>query len=1116
MNFLNTTMTHGSKKKQRVLPWLIGLDPAIKRKVLMRIQLTAFLILFTMLHLWASGSAQQLSMTYNNAPLKTVLEDITAQSGYRLWLNDRLLEQSKTVSINVKEASLKDVLDKCFESQPLTYEITNKTIVIKLKPFSPKDKLISLLQAIKITGTVKDEQGQPMPGVTVSVKGSNISTMTDAQGNYSITVDEKGTLVFSYIGYQSKEFSIKNSNIINLRLQPISAELDQVQIMAYGTTTQRLNTGNISSVKANEIEKQPVNNPLLALQGQVPGIFITPANGLPGSNVTVRIQGLNSIANGSDPFYVIDGVPYSSTPITSISNSLRNGISPLNFINPAMIESIEILKDADATAIYGSRAANGAILITTKKGIAGDTKVDLRMQHGGAKVGSKVNLMNTEQYLTLRRDAFKLDNKTPGPTDYDLNGTWDQNRYTDWQEELVGGTAQYQDAGLSVSGGNLQTQFRIGADYHRETSVNPGDLADQKTAISLTLNHRSANQRFTLNFSTNYMVDKNKMLNTDVFQYAIKLPPNAPALYNEDGSLNWGQLPNGNATWDNPLQNIEQRYVNATTNLISNVVLGYQLAPGLIVDSSFGYSNLQGEETVKTPLVFHQPQLRPTRNRTSSISNKDLVSWIIEPTLKYKRSLGPGKLDFLLGTTFQSSDNNALTVTGTGFASDDQMDNIAAAPTITIPTSVQSTYRYTALFGRINYNISNSYIVNLTARYDGSSRFGPENKFHTFYAVGAAWIFTEEQWLKNNLPILSFGKLKTSYGTTGSDQIGDYSFINLYGNVSGVQVPYQNVVGLSPTGHFNPYLQWEQTNKLNLGLDFGFFKDRILLNANYFHNRSSNQLVTTPLPFLTGYATIKTNLPAVLQNTGLELALNTRPIEADKFRWSSNLNFTIPRNKLVSFPDIENSTYAGQLKIGEPAGIQRWNRFTGVNPTTGRYQFVTTSGALSSLPAFADRVALIDMAPYFYGSFSNTLAYKGFELSFLWQFVKQKGLDYRFGINPGTMQNQPASIDGNYWQQAGDDKFIQRPATTSLTEASFASISDGYYTDASFLRLKNVHLSYSLPQQLIAKAGMTRASLFASAQNLLTFTGFDLDAETQTPLMMPTLKVVTLGLQIGF
>ncbi len=720
----------------------------------------------------------------------------------------------------------------------------------------------------------------------------------------------------------------------------------------------------------------------------------------------------------------------------------------LSYINPSDIASIEILKDADATAIYGSRAANGAILITTKKEKGGKPSLDVNLQNGWSRLTRKVNMLNTRQYVQMRREAFTNDGIVPTIDNAADLLLWDTTRYTDWQEMFLGGTARNTIINASVSGGDAITKFLVRGTYQRETTVFPGNFSDQKSSMHFDINTGSIDRKFTFQISGSFLMDNNQLPYIDNPIRFINLPPNAPSLYNADGSLNWAPDASGRSTFANPLSYVYQTYQNKTANLISSSTIAYRVLPGLELRSNFGYNNIWSDEIQLTPLSSTLPEYRPYPfARQAFYGNKNYNSWIIEPQLNYIKKIKEAKLDLLVGGTIQQNFASGKIVQGTGYNSDLVLRDIMSATSLGVYSPSLTAYKYAAIFTRLNFSSSDKYIVNLTARRDGSSRFGIKNRFSNFGAVGAAWIFTEEPIIKDNLQLLSFGKLRGSYGITGNDQISDYSYLSLYSPVYASNA-YQSSSGLEPSDLPNPYLEWEKTVKLSFGLDLGFFKDRILLNTTYARNRSSNQLLNYSLPSITGQTGIMQNFPATVQNTSWELTLRTENIQLKDFNWISNITLTVPQNKLVAFPNLSTSTYSHQLIIGQPINITKQYRFYGVDPTRGEYMMADVNGKPTTSPnALTDRTALVTAFSKFYGGVENSFSYKGLQLDIFIQFVKQLGGNLQFGgsVMPGRYEylffsNQPSTVLSR-WQKPGDNTQIQRFSTFS----NGGSLEGSYY-----------------------------------------------------------------------
>lgn len=1091
-------------------------------------KLTTLILFAFCIHVAARSSAQNVSLSVKNKPLEKVFSEIRKQTGFSFIYGKDLIKKAFPVSVTVKEQPLEQVLDILFRDQPLTYKISEGYVVVSPREIPVIISIPPPPPALTVHGRVTNETGEPVQGVSVTVKGTTKGTVTDGNGEFTIpNVEDQSILIFTAINIETAEIKLNGRSEIALATKTKVSKIDEVQVIAYGTTTRRNSTANISVVQGEDIAKSPVSNALMAIQGRVPGININQKTGFAGAAVSTLVQGQNSILKGNDPFYVIDGVPYPSQGLsitgdmlgTAGVNTIAKG-STLNFINPADIESITVLKDADATAIYGSRAANGAILITTKKGKQGKTKFTFDYQQGAGKVTRKLDLMNTSQYLQMRHEAIRLDGGVVSAFDYDINGFWDTTRNTDFQKEYIGHTAHYRNISGTISGGNSNAQYLVGATFHRETGVQPGDFADQKGSVHFNVNSNSDNNKFKMTFSGSYMVDDNRLPYTDLTAYAVVTPPDAPPSYLPDGSLNFSLNSFGSPTFFNPLAEMRRKFNIKTKNLVSNLLLSYEIARNLNLRTSLGYTDMQSTELVTFPLTSNSPDQIPFANRTGFYGNYDIATWIAEPQVSYNVLAGPGKLDVLMGGSIQRNNGNGNKIMGSGFITDEAIDNINNATTLTPNGVTAYEYKYAGAFGRVNYVMQDKYIVNLSARRDGTSRFGLANRFHNFAAAGLGWVFSSENFVKDQLSWLSYGKLRASYGTTGNDQIGNYQYLNLYNPVV-VGVPYRGIPSLRSQGVNNPYLQWEETKKINLGLDLGILKDRILVNANYYINLSSNQLMFYALPVITGVSSIIINYPATVQNSGLELTLNANVFRGNKFRWTASANATVPRNKLVEFKNLETSSYGSLLVVGQPITIVKVYHYAGVDPATGIYQFYDSHGSLTTNPNYtSDRQYIINMEPKWYGGFSNDFSYGNLSLSFLFQFMVRNGLNYSTGAYfPGALRaNQPTYLMDR-WTKPGDVASYQRyNANYSLLVGVLnAGYSDLTFSDASYARLKNISASWQLPARWLKAAHLSNAKVYAEGQNLLTITGYKgLDPETLSSTTLPPLKTLVFGLQFTF
>jgi TonB-linked SusC/RagA family outer membrane protein len=1079
-------------------------------------KLTTIILLAACLQLSARGLTQTVTISVKDAPLLTVLKAIEKQTDFVFFVNNKELQKTKKVSITANNLPLQQVLDMCFKDQPLTYTITGKWInivprIVKVEKDNKTSYAAPLPQPIDVRGRVVNEKGEPVLA-SVQVKGTDKGTTTNENGEFQLhDIEDDAVLVISGVGLETKELKLSGKSPFIVKINILVSPLQETIIKGYYTTTRTLNTGNVSKVKREEIQQQPVSNVLFALEGKVPGLFISQGSGTPGSFASVRLRGQNSIANGNDPLYIIDGVPFLSTGISQTFLGGANS-SPLNAINPNDIESVEVLKDADATAIYGSRGANGVILITTRNGKAGKTKVDVNFYQGFGKVTREMDLLNTQQYLQMRHEAFKNDGVTPDPNnDFDLT-QWDSTRYTDWQKVFLGKTASITHADISASGGNNNIKYFIGGSFHNEPTITPGNFYARSGSAHFNLNGNSNSQKFNFSFTGNYVNGKRVLPQSDLTNN-ILLAPNAPKIYNDDGSLNWE-----NYTWTNPFALLRRVANDYTDNLISSLSAGYKILPGLEIKASLNYNDYRLNESKITPLSSYIPLVSRTSFRKNQFSTSETKTWNVEPQINYNTSFGKSQLNLLLGSTFLQTNTTALSVNTSGFASDDLIENLAAASSVFIGTNNIAKYKYNAFFARVGYNYNDKYLLNLTARRDGSSRFGPETRFGNFGAIGAGWVFSKESFVQRNLRFLSFGKLRASYGTTGNDQIGDYVYIPTYSSYS---YSYQGLTGLTPTSLPNPHYGWEEVKKMEVGIELGFINNKILLNADYYRNRTGNQLVQYPLATLTGGPSITANLPAVIENKGFEFEFSTVNLKSANFTWRSSFNISFPKNKLVSFPGIEKTSYATRYQVGKSLFVQGLFHSLGVNPESGLYQIQDINN--DSLISSPEDLTFKEINQKFFGGFSNTLVYKNFQLDFLLQFVKQTGYNYLRLFNmPGAFganANEPTLVL-NRWQKVGAEAPVQLFSQDygSLAYEAYSNTaysSDAQISDASFLRLKNVSLSYQLPLSWKNKARLQNARLYIQGQNLLTLTNYlGLDPETKT--LMPPLRTIVFGIQLTF
>jgi TonB-linked SusC/RagA family outer membrane protein len=1087
-------------------------------KILLIMRLTTVIIIASMLQVSASTFAQRVTLKGNAITLKQIFSDLKKQTGYTVIYSNASINDKTTVDANFDKTPVEDVIKAVLNGQPISYTVKDKAVILSRKEKTVLDKILDVFDNIDVSGRLVDKDGNAISGATITIKGTKRSVISNSAGYFRVSkVDENDILQISYVGYTTLEVIVK-PNLGNVALTMANGNLNEVEInTGYYSVKEKERTGSISKISSEEISKQPVNNVLQAMQAKVPGVQINQNTGIPGGGFSVQIRGQNSIAQGNEPFYIINGVPFIATSIAGSRDiTSTRGASPLSSINPNDIESIEILKDADATAIYGSRGANGVILITTKRGKSAKPQASISITKGIAKVGHHLALMNTSQYLQMRKEALANDKIVPGSTQYDVNGKWGSDRNIDWQDDLIGGTAPTTNVQTSLSGSSANITYLIGAAYYKEGTVFPGESIFKRSSGNFSLQYTSNNRKLNVSFDASYSQVNNNTITTDITQF-IMLPPNYPSLLTQDGALNW----ENNTMYVNPIANTLRPYNSETNNLISNANFNYTIIPNLKMKASLGYTNMSRNEFSSYPLATYSPALNyGTDRRWSYFTNNSASTYIIEGQSDYSKQVGPGKLNMLVGTTFQQSLTDGQEIRGSGYTSDALMGNIAAASLFTIPARSYLQYKYTAIFSRVNYTIMDKYILNLTGRRDGSTRFGTDNRFANFGAVGAAWIISGENFVKDKMPFISLAKLRASYGVTGNDLIQDYRYLELWNTYYST---YQGTSTIYPGQIANPNYAWEINKKVETALEVGVLNDVINFSLGYYSNRSSNQLVSKLLAPSTGFQIIQDNLPAKVGNTGWEITLNTKNITKKIFKWSTAVNLTFPKNQLINYPGLTTSTDASRFEIGQPLSIVKLYN-TSVSPETGL--FVREDFDNNGIIDDKDRFVIKFVGRKYYGGLDNSISLKGFQFDFLFQFVKQSGVSTlsnlttagRFDLT-SPLNNQPIELIDR-WKAAGEISTFQKYSTTAASNTSSLnarSLGGLAIVDASFIRLKSISLSYLLPTNISKRININQAKFFVQGQNIFTITRYKgLDPETQSISRLPLLQIFTTGIQFTF
>jgi TonB-linked SusC/RagA family outer membrane protein len=1002
----------------------------------------------------------------------------------------------------------------------------------------------SMAQERAVSGRVmSSEDSSPLPGVNVSVKGTTNGTTTNADGAYNLNVSSGATLVFSFVGFTSQSILVGTQTTIDVKLVADVKSLSEVVVVGYGTQLKQDLTGNIASVSGKEIQNIPVPSIESAVQGRAAGVFIEAQNGKLGQGIKVRIRGSSSVSAENQPLYVVDGIPITTTDLSSNFASTN----PLADLNSNDIESIEILKDASAGAIYGSRASNGVILITTKKGKAGKTTFNVGYFTGISQETHRREFLNAQQYVELEREGGKNANEVFNDGfDYEAYVESRLKRYsagnddyqtgkvnTDWQDQVFQkGTINQFD--INVNGGTDKTKFYVSGQYSKQQGILLGNEFERFSGL-INLEHK-ATEKLSFGVKVNLARTFNKRLSNDDFfstpMQIVALSPITPVIDPRTGLLS-GSLPGPASNYPvyyNPLLSSQNAFYHTLVyRTLSNLYASYDIVPGLTFRSEFGLDLLmQNEESYSGKLTFRD---LGTNNGQGFNAYDQVVNYTTNNFLRFTKNINEvNNLEVVAGLTYQQSTDNFTSVTGQQFPSD-AYKKITSAAVISAGTSTENDFSFLSYFARANYKFNNKYLVSLSGRIDGSSRFGTNNRYGFFPAASVGWVISEENFLKNST-VLSFLKFRGSYGLTGNAQIGNYPSRGLFTAHS-----YAGTAGARPSQLPNPDLKWETTAQADAGLDFGFFGNRITGEIDYYVKDTKDLLLNVNVPSTTGFLTITRNL-GKLQNKGVEFVLNTQNTTG-AFQWTTSFNLAHNINKITN---LQGQVIQGQdlnrAVEGQPIGVFFGREYAGVDPSNGEalYYLNTTNsdGSLNRSTTndynAAQRVVLGNPNPKWVGGLTNTFSFKGIDLTILLQGV--------FGnkIYNGGGQYMSASASNGFdnqttdqlrrWQKPGDITDVPRVITFG---ANGVNASSRYLSDGSYIRVKTVTLGYNLPKTLISKAKLERVRIYVAAQNLFTITKYNgWDPEVNSDYFSsnitqgydfysaPQAKTITFGVNLGF
>jgi TonB-dependent starch-binding outer membrane protein SusC len=1130
------------KKNKTIAVYLKGIYCSKIFKVMRN---TLLLTLLNVFHLFASNTYSQtttLDFDLKGAPVKEVLNQIEEQSEFFFLYNSKLIDVNRKVNISVKDQKIDQILAHLFDNTGVSYTVYNRQIIL-----SPKEYFSDLLgeakqQPIVISGIVNDENGSPLLGATVVVKNSTIGSVTDLDGRYTLSVPANAeVLVFSYIGMQTREENINGRTVINITLFEETLDIDEVIVIGYGSLRRSDLTGAISSVKAEDLQRTPITSIDQGLIGRAAGVMVTQTSGMPGAIASIRVRGSSSLEGGNEPLYVIDGFPiYGGSGFGATGGNAR--ISGLAGFNPGDIVSVEILKDASATAIYGARAANGVVLITTRRGERGRNVITFDANYGVQRLVKKMDVMNAMEYADLVNEVYINDGQAPY---YNAEALAEiaANGGTDWQDEIfrVAPTENYQ---LSFSGGDNRTLYAISGNYYNQTGIiKTSDF--QRYSLRVNFDH-NINDKFKVGTHlTGSYIDNNSVptdatfLNGVVTQ-ALLMNPVLPVYANEE-NREFTSINSPGNFFPNPVGTLEQTFNTTSSRFSSDVFAEWEFLPNLKARISLGVDAMYIKNNTYVPSYIIQGGGLGTATiamgKSINVLNENTLTWI-------KTFNDSHNFNVLAGFTTQSDETESVSASSSSFVNDIlEYNNLGSGAVYNQPGSSFIDWRLLSYLGRINYSYRSKYLFSLNGRVDGSSRFGADNKYGFFPSGAVAWRISDEDFMQNVKSYINNLKLRVSYGMTGNTEIGVYNSLATIGSTSWI-FGGQVVTGFTPNRIPNPDLKWEKTAQFNVGADIGFLNNRIRLTSDYYIKTTTDLLYSVSIPYVSGFATMLQNIGSV-ENRGFEFAIDSENFTGD-FSWSTMFNIAFNKNKVLElggepYKDMPAGTaQAGtfrRLVVGEPIGVFYGYRFDGIFQNADevaeqtsapvpigigyrRYKDLDGDGIVD---ANNDREILGDSNPDFFGGFTNVFSFKNFELNVFLQYSygnKIFNYDRWLGENVSANNNVLRYMVNRWKPDAPSDIY---PAA-ARNYANLAS--DLFIEDASYLKLKSLTFSYNIPVQNIRF--VSGVLVYLTGQNLITWTkysGFDPDVSYQGTSTLvqgealggyPPSRTVLIGAKLNF
>lgn len=1049
-------------------------DMLFAKKTLLVMKLSVVFLFLLCLQASATGKAQKISLSRKDISLKQVFTEIEKQSGYHFFYKEKLLNSEVKTSLDIKEVSLDEALKVSLDKLPLTYSIVNKTIVISEKDVTkesgpieiPKETVFSEVQ-----GTVKDHEGKGMQGVSVLVKGSSTGGTTNAEGHYSVQVkDTKGTLVFSFTGYETQEVPIRGRTIINVVLEQKIQSLSDIVVIGYGTQTKRAVTGSISSVDMESLEKDRSNTFTQQLEGKVSGVSVQRSTGMVGAMTRISIRGVSSINASSQPLYVIDGIPMEENSIAGTGED----ISPFININTDDIKSIDVLKGASAAAVYGTRGANGVVLITTKSGSANTQKINVKIEGGISKVAKKLKLTETPDYLKI----FNYVRHT--------NYVASDFANTDWQD-AVSQTGSSQNYSFDISGGNQKSTYYISANYQEEKGIiNENNLRKFGARVKITnkLNNRL---EVNLNLAPSVTMLRSMSNHTTInsaFGMAVLEPPTVP-IFLPDGSVNNGKNPTVPANLifnpfaGTPYANVKYSFIdNDSKQILANFGGTYKILSKLTFASNFNYqtSGTVGNADFKNVTSSGYP------NGSIGASNRSFTNLSWNNTLNYKNTWNKHSLDLTLVAALENSTRNWINISKSN-VTDESMTDLDAASLLVSGGGSTSSFRYQNNVIRANYEYERKYLLTVSGSYDGTSRFARGKRYGFFPAVAAGWVISDEEFMQK-VKVLNFLKLRVGYGVTGNANIDNFPYQSLL--TSGIK--YNNEPAIDFTQLSNLDLTWETSHEFDIGFDFNLFQNRLSGTIDYYNRMTTNLLLQRRVSDINGFTTIFKN-GGKMANSGIEFNFKATLIKTRTIRWNLNGNISTLHNEVIDLPGGDIIGTYNLIRVGYPIASLYMPVYKGVNPQNGNALFDDGKNGIAANYSAAPRQIVGSPLPKVFGGFGTDLSYKGLDFSINFSYSQGNKLywvraEYMKGSTSSYNQLQSV-ID--FWRP--DNKNAPNPEPRPT--ANGGNRSSRFIYDASFLRLNYVQLGYTFPKSLF---GEKRARIYFGGFNLFTinnFEGFD-------------------------